>query len=369
MAWAWFLVGGGALAAPLEAFVARTAGTGGLRRAVARTRRVAGGLALGVVGVSGVLALALPTTVRTGSMLGAVLGIVIWLWLAPTRGQLMAEQRFVAWGLQAGLEGASRFAVGLVLFALAVDDPGLWGLAMWVPVLFAGILSTWLVGRRPREAHTAPTDGIGTGMGAMLVVGAAQQFVLNSGPVLVYLRSDVITAAAAGVFLNTLSIARLPLLPVNGIQGAWLPSFGAAVASLDRPAKHLRHHLVVVGTALASLSLLCLLCAPFAYRILTGQSGIPWALLVSLVVATATIAVAQSLTLGCYVVGSAKPAGLAWCLAALVLLVVGLTGGSPMAVALGTVLGALLCAGILAAVLGRSMAPVATRRPTSPARG
>lgn len=353
--WTGFLIGGGALAVPLEALLVRVSGTGREGVTLAGARRARFVMAALAVVTAGLLAGIAPSVFGRPGMIGATLAVLSWIFVSPERGRLLTSHRFGGWCVQTSVEGIVRAGVSIALLLLGINSDAVWSLAILIPVLASGlsawlIRSTWLV---PQRADPDSRRSL-----AWLVsAGFGQQVMLNAGPILVTVGTGALPVASAGLYLNTLSIARAPQLPILGVQGAWAPRFGARAAVDPVSATGmLKAHLKSAGLLLLVLSAGCVALSPVLMRLLTGQSTVLLPLLVTLLLATVLTSYSQSMTLAANALGREHEAAVGWLATAGFFVVGGLAAPGIYAIAAANVLAVGVLAGLLSLALWRALA-------------
>ncbi|MGL4651410.1 MAG: hypothetical protein ACRC1H_18540, partial [Caldilineaceae bacterium] len=279
-------------------------------------------LALAALVAGAILVLVDPEVFRGPGMVGASLAVTCWVFVSPERGRLLAAHRFGAWCLQTCLEGGLRAVVSGLLLVAGVRSEAVWTVALVLPLVGAGVCvllmrSPWLV-----PQLLAPVSQ--RALGWLIAAGLGQQVVLNAGPILVSVGSTALSVAAAGAYLNTLSIARAPQLPIYGVQGAWAPRFAAQLAAYpEKAGRALAGHLKTVGLLLGALSIACLVAGPFLMWLLTGRATISIPLLAVLLAVTAITSISQSLTIAANAMRREFEAARAWLAAAAVMALLG----------------------------------------------
>lgn len=348
--WSAFLIGGGSLAVPLETMLVRVSGTGTEGSTLGAARRARWLLsAAAVLGATVLVLVDREAFQRPGTAI-ALLATVVWIVMAPHRGRVAAAHRFGMWCVLTSVEGVARAAGSLVLLLAGTTSDTLWSLAILVPIASSGVALAFM--RTEWLVVQVPVAEAGRPLPWLISAGLGQQVIMNAGPVLVTVGSSSLSVAAAGAYLNTLSLARAPQLPIYGLQGAWAPRFAAVLADDPRGAnRSLRVHMVTLGAVLAALSLLTVAVSPLLMLLLTGQATVPMRLLVTLLLVTALVSGSQSLTLAANAEGKEAGAAKAWLGAGLALVVV---GGLSRGVA-GVALANLVVVAGLAAVLAHQL--------------
>jgi O-antigen/teichoic acid export membrane protein len=202
------------------------------------------------------------------------------------RGWLAGHQRFALYGGLVLLESCSR-----CVFALAAAI-GIWRTQGFVAlgIAAAPLVSLMVVPlaltRRARAEDAAPDAGGGSDgdgglslrggagfAGAVLVVMAAEQALLN-GPVVIVDATSAADAALAGFAFNVLLITRAPLQLFQAIQTTLLPHL-SSLSSTEGEAEF-RHALRVIVGAIAGFAAIVVVAlaaiGPWAMHLLFGGS-------------------------------------------------------------------------------------------------
>jgi O-antigen/teichoic acid export membrane protein len=215
--------------------------------------RVSGTVELAAAAAFVVSALALRGPLQDGLFAGSA--TLYWILIAAVvayaasyfaRGYLAGSGRFGLYGLLVFLEASTRvlfpaavalgLADGLAAVALGIVAAPLCSLAV-VPLALAWRART--AGVRPRPNAEAAGDGsapftLARGAGfasSVLVVMAAEQTLLNAGPLLVKATHGPEGTALAGFAFNVLLIARAPLQLFQSVQTAILPHLTRLMAA------------------------------------------------------------------------------------------------------------------------------------------
>ncbi len=147
-----------------------------------------------------------------------------------TRGTLAGNGRFGAYGLMHGSEGTTRILFCIILAAVGVSTPGLYGFALAVPPLIA-------VGISLRGQHDlltpgppAPYSELSSALGWLLIGSLLAQLLSYASFLGVTLLATPAEKDLTGKFITGLFIARIPLLLFQAVQAALLPKL-ASLAS------------------------------------------------------------------------------------------------------------------------------------------
>lgn len=139
------------------------------------------------------------------------------------RGVLSSHGRFGSYGLMFGVDGFTRFALAGVLAAIGVAAVGPYAFAA-VAAVFLGALVA-VIGQRSvlDDGPEAPWSELSSNLGWLLLGIGSIAFVLNAGPIAVQVLAGPEEEQAAGVFLNALNLARVPLFLFQAVLAALLP--------------------------------------------------------------------------------------------------------------------------------------------------
>jgi O-antigen/teichoic acid export membrane protein len=144
------------------------------------------------------------------------------------RGYLAGTQRFGLYGLLVLLESASRAVLGVLLVVGVIDGRSAAGVAIAAAPLVSLFVVPWALGRHVRRTagpdvpETEITFAHGLGFaGAVLVVMASEQAILNSGVLIV--KAETGDDALAALIFAVLMIARAPLQLFQAVSTTLLP--------------------------------------------------------------------------------------------------------------------------------------------------
>ena len=167
------------------------------------------------------------------------------------RGALSSHGRFRAYATFFGVDGTSRVALAAVLAAVGVATAGAYGVALAVaPFLGASIA---VVGRRGllEPGPEAAWGELTRALGWLLAGTVSLALVVQGGTIAVDALATEDQAEAAGVFLNGLVIARIPLFLFQAVLASLLPRLSRLAGLRDLSA--FEHTLVrLVGAILAA---------------------------------------------------------------------------------------------------------------------
>ena len=144
------------------------------------------------------------------------------------RGYLAGTQRFGLYGALVLLESASRAVLGVLLVVGVIDGRSAAGVAIAAAPLVSLFVVPWALGRHMRrtagqdvrETEITLAHGLGFA-GAVLVVMASEQAILNSGVLIV--KAETGDDALAALIFAVLMIARAPLQLFQAVSTTLLP--------------------------------------------------------------------------------------------------------------------------------------------------
>lgn len=146
------------------------------------------------------------------------------------RGTLSAHGRFGAYAGLFATEGAFRPLAAAVLAAVGASTVGAYGLvAVAAPFIGVAVALAPQRGLLP-PGEDAPWAELSTNLGWLLVATGSIALVLNSGVVAVEVLAGPGEEEAAGVFLNGLTVARVPLFLFQAVLAALLPKLSRQLA-------------------------------------------------------------------------------------------------------------------------------------------
>jgi O-antigen/teichoic acid export membrane protein len=231
------------------------------RLAVIRQPRSARQLVRRALWVSAALLVVVTTlTIIALAFLGdRLIGPDVDLWLAMiaansvltlvhcSRGWLAGTDRFGHYGTQLALDGTLRMAGAAVLLAVGCRSVSWYGWVLFGAQLVAVLATVWHA-RRQGDSAPLTTGGnrhadadepdpevasmpvLARSIGLLVTATLASQLVVNAGPVAVKALAAP-TDVAAGHFLTTLIIARIPLFLFSALQASLLPGLARLVAA------------------------------------------------------------------------------------------------------------------------------------------
>jgi O-antigen/teichoic acid export membrane protein len=202
-------------------------------------------------------------------------GLLVYFAEHLTRGTLSGNGRFNSYGLLMGSEGMYRIGGALILWAAHVQNPGYYAAVMVIGSVLAIATSLWgqhgLVDEGPHSTWTE----LSTALGFLLVTSVVTQGLINIGPLAVSaLAHTPEEHAKAGIFLNGVIVARVPLFLFQAVQAALLPKL-ATYASTGRHGdlrRVLRRLLLLVGVIGVTATAGAFLVGPFVLDVMFGKS-------------------------------------------------------------------------------------------------
>lgn len=237
--WALVFVAAPGLYLPLEQEVGRALaarrvrGVGG--RPVVRGALLLGaGMAVAVAGVAVAAHRPLVDRLFDGDgllLVGFVVAIGCYALYYLGRGTLAGSGRFAAYSQVLVVEGVVRVGAVVALVVVGAGSAGAYSLAIGLPCI-AGLL---LVLPRQRglapPGPPAPLAELSNALGWLLTGSLLSALLVNCGPLAVKAFFSGGDAAAAGLFLNGLIVARIPLFFFQAVQASLLPKLSADAAA------------------------------------------------------------------------------------------------------------------------------------------
>lgn len=174
------------------------------------------------------------------------------------RGTLSSHGRFGAYALFFATDGVARVAAAAVLGMAAVAAAGAYG-AVLALAPFIGVVAA-LAGQRHLVADGPPAawGELTRALGWLLMGTVSLALVVQGGTIAVQLLAGSEDEAAAGVFLNGLQVARIPLFLFQAVLASLLPRLSRLAGEGDM--EHFGHSLgrlvrsIVVIGALATVA-------------------------------------------------------------------------------------------------------------------
>ena len=280
--WALVNIGGFGLFQPLEQEVARATADRASRGAgSAPVLRRAGvlGTAQFVVVTAGLLAawpLGLDSLLdgRPELLLALVLALGAFAGSQLVRGVLGGRHRFGRYAWYFVVEGGARMAVAVVLAIIGVAIVVAYGLAIAFALVVATIAAAGLHRPFVRSGPPASYRELTPALGFLLIAAIGEAFILNVGPVAVdIVAGDELGAEAAGVFLNGMLVARIPLFFFQAVKASLLPSLATLTGHGDHVGfrnMQLKIVAAVAAVALATTALAAVI-GPAVVRFVFGD--------------------------------------------------------------------------------------------------
>jgi O-antigen/teichoic acid export membrane protein len=261
--------------------------------------------------------------------IGVVLasGLAVTAGLYVVRGVFAGTRRLGWYGAQLASEGLLRVVAVGALWLLGVHNTLWYG---WILVIAAGVTLVWsgvvaVFGRvaaadeQVGATESVRTEPAASGLGWLLVATVLSQGLVNIGPVVLAGRADT-TSAAAGQFLATYVLVRIPLLFTSVVQASLVPPFVDALVRADVPAyrRAWRRAILVVGSFGAAAVIGVALIGPQVLSILFGSSySASRVVMVMLTVSSAVLLLASVCQAALVALGRQRRVALVWLLAAL----------------------------------------------------
>ncbi len=215
-----------------------------------------------------------------------------------TRGVLLGNRRFRAYGLFLSGEGILRFMACGALLALGVRTSGPFGLLIGLPPLLAVAMVLFRERGLITPGPDTPLRELFGALGFLFAGSMLSQLLLHAAPVAVKLLADDSQQRIAGQFLAGLVVARVPIFLFQAVLAALL----LKLASLAAAGRHrdfslgLRRVVLLVVALGGAASIAGLLVGPEVMRILFGaEFSLDRLDLVFLIVASAAFMVAHTL--------------------------------------------------------------------------
>ena len=320
--WALVNIGGFGLFQPLEQEVSRATadrasrGVGsapvlrkaGVLGAAQFTLVTAGLLVAWPLGLDGLL------DDRPELLLALVLALGAFAGTQLVRGILGGRHLFDRYSWYFVVEGGARMALAVALAVAGVAAVGAYGLAIAFALVAAAVAAA--VPRRP-FVHPGPPASyreLTPALGFLLIASIGEAFILNVGPVAVdIVAGDELGAEAAGVFLNGMLIARIPLFFFQAVKASLLPSLATLAGHGDLVGfRNMQLKIVAaVSTAAVATTVVAAAIGPLVVRIVFGDelSRTDMALLAA---SGGGLMLMLSLTLGLVALGHTRVAVAGW---------------------------------------------------------
>jgi O-antigen/teichoic acid export membrane protein len=253
-----------------------------------------------------------------------------------TRGTLAGGGRFQLYGALLTIEGLARFFLAAALAIAGVRLAGAFGMLVAVPCLIAVALVLLAArGRAPllESGPPAAITELSASMGYLLLGSVLAQALVNAGPLVVKLLSGPQESALAGVFLNGLVIARIPLFFFQAVQAALLPALSAhaALKRHDLFRGDLRRLVIAVGGLAAASIAANWAVGPFVVeRVFGGAYRVGHADMAMLAAASGSFMLALALAQALIALAHHRDTVFAWLVGVVVFALVTLPGGGPL---------------------------------------
>ncbi|MCY4069405.1 MAG: hypothetical protein OXE79_09935 [Acidimicrobiaceae bacterium] len=190
------------------------------------------------------------------------------------RGVVGGRRLFGRYAWYFTVEGGARLVLVAVLAAAGVAAVGAYGLAIAVALVAAAVAAA--APDRPFVSPGPPISyrDLGPSLAFLLVASLGEAFVLNVGPVAVdIVAGDELGADAAGVFLNGMLIARVPLFFFQAVKASLLPSLATLAGQGDRVGfRNMQIKITAAVAAVAGLTTaVAWVCGPWVVRVVFGD--------------------------------------------------------------------------------------------------
>lgn len=156
-------------------------------------------------------------------LLAFVLGLVGFAIGHLARGVLSSHRRFHAYALFFGADGVSRVALAAVLAAAGVTAAGAFGLVLALTPFLAVVVALGRQRGLGEPGPEAPWSELSRALGWLLLGTVSLSLLIQGGTIAVGMLADESQQDAAGVFLNGLQTARIPLFLFQAILASLLP--------------------------------------------------------------------------------------------------------------------------------------------------
>ena len=268
-----------------QVVIRRALGVGGVLAALVALVTVAGMLATGGRLLDSDVAVLIAMIAAT-----SVLAVV-----HCSRGWLAGNGRFKLYGAQLALDGLFRLAGAGALLVAGVHSAAAFGWVLFASQVAAVAVTATRVRFGHPQASPEQLDSsllravsltvLARSIALMVAATLAAQLVINAGPIAVKVLAAP-TDVAAGLFLTTLIMARIPLFMFAALQAALLPGLARMVDAerweqMEASLRRLAAQLAVVGVAFAAAlavagpTIAGLIFGP-TYRAARGTAAIGW---------------------------------------------------------------------------------------------
>lgn len=177
-----------------------------------------------------------------------VLTLVSYAPMHLARGICSGSQRFGAYGIIIGADGAARVIGVAVLWALGIQSVGAFALMIALSPL-VGVIAVGLAGKLHTDVGPpAPWSEVTPNLGWLLIGSLFAAALVNAGPITVDILGTNAKPELITQFGNAVIFARIPLFLFQAVQAALLPRLArlAAQGHLDEFRQALRKLLVLV---------------------------------------------------------------------------------------------------------------------------
>jgi O-antigen/teichoic acid export membrane protein len=211
---------------------------------------------------------------RWSFLIATLIAIVGFLLIYTARGILIVEHRSSRYAAMMTLESFLRVSLAIVIIAVIGPGGSSVALAVSAAALIAGLISFVAVRTHlkvnvgPKNDHEIAGEQIKQGNQFIPLLAASMAIfvLLNLGPFVVQFLSGAQTASA-GIFLNALTLSRVPILLGPILQARLLPS----ISSILRSGESITMN-KLIGTGMRRLAVLGLLFA--AGFVILGETAI-----------------------------------------------------------------------------------------------
>jgi len=189
------------------------------------------------------------------------------------RGLLAGKRRFVAYARHLIGEGSSRVLMLLVVVLVGAETAGPYGIILMLAPPLAILISLGPESCLFTKGPEIPWPPLIRAIGSLVAASLSTAILLNVSPLAVKILSDDTTENVAGIFLNALLVARIPLFFFQAIQASLLPRLAFLVSDRDFVGlwQELRRMLVLVtvvgGIAVVGFSF----SGPFLVKVAFGS--------------------------------------------------------------------------------------------------
>ncbi|MCC5953284.1 MAG: hypothetical protein JJU45_14415 [Acidimicrobiia bacterium] len=234
------------------------------------------------------------------------------------RGTLSSHGRFRNYALFFGVDGLTRVIAAVALFALGVAAVGPYGAVLAAaPFVAVGIA---LAGQRGllEPGPPASWQELSKALGWLLLGTSSLALVVNGGTIAVQLLATDGERDAAGVFLNGLQVARIPLFLFQAVLASLLPRLSrlATRGDLDAFASTLARLVGAIAACGVVATAAAFLVGPHLVELLFGSETVLGGRDLALLAATfVAIMVAISLDQALIALGGHAQMALGWLLA------------------------------------------------------